>query len=129
MRLLVVPSSATTACPSPGAGAGITDSWCAAPHAQNAEPNSQPAIRAASTAVMHVTTRHTAVAEPVFNLKVESLPEFFANGILTHNCDFVPDFDRAKAGYSPDRMDALVWAATDLMLAPGAGEPSIRRLG
>lgn len=31
-------------------------------------------------------------------------------------CEFTSDFDRAKAGYSPDRVDALVWALTDLML-------------
>lgn len=32
---------------------------------------------------------------------------------------FTPDFDRSKAGYSPDRMDALVWAITDLMIGAG----------
>jgi phage terminase large subunit-like protein len=30
-------------------------------------------------------------------------------------CDFTTDFDRGRAG-SPDRLDALVWALTDLML-------------
>jgi len=30
--------------------------------------------------------------------------------------NFTPDFDRDVAGYSPDRVDALVWAFTDLML-------------
>jgi phage terminase large subunit-like protein len=29
-------------------------------------------------------------------------------------CAFTPDFDRGAAGYSPDRLDALVWAFTDL---------------
>jgi phage terminase large subunit-like protein len=29
-------------------------------------------------------------------------------------CAFTPGFDRKAAGYSPDRMDALVWAGTDL---------------
>ena len=33
-------------------------------------------------------------------------------------CAFAADFDRAKAGYSPDRLDALVWALTELMVAP-----------
>jgi phage terminase large subunit-like protein len=28
------------------------------------------------------------------------------------------DFDRAKAGYSPDRVDALVWALGDLIVEP-----------
>ena len=30
-------------------------------------------------------------------------------------CGFTADFDRAASGTSPDRLDALVWAATDLM--------------
>lgn len=38
---------------------------------------------------------------PVFNLSVKGAHEFFANGILVHNCD------------------ALVWALTDLMLDHG----------
>lgn len=61
--------------------------------------------------------RHTqSASEPVYNLSVEDgyLPEFFANGILVHNCNFT------AAGYvgdnSPDRADALVWAMTELMM-------------
>lgn len=30
-------------------------------------------------------------------------------------CSFTSDFDRARAGYSPDRVDALVWALTELI--------------
>jgi hypothetical protein len=30
-------------------------------------------------------------------------------------------FDRAKAGFSPGRVDALVWALTDLILQPMKG--------
>src|SRR5512133_762419 len=33
-------------------------------------------------------------------------------------CAFTTDFDRARAGYSPDRVDALVWALTDLLVEP-----------
>jgi phage terminase large subunit-like protein len=53
-------------------------------------------------------------AAPVYNLEVEPghLPEFFANGILVHNCLMTAQ------GYlgdrSPDRLDALVWALTEL---------------
>jgi phage terminase large subunit-like protein len=36
---------------------------------------------------------------------------------------FTIDFDRKVAGYSPDRLDAMVWAATELML--GAGIPLV----
>jgi len=35
-------------------------------------------------------------------------------------CAFGPDFSRATAGYSPDRVDALVWALTELMVSRGA---------
>lgn len=31
-------------------------------------------------------------------------------------CAFTADFDRSTAGYSPDRLDAMVWALTELML-------------
>ena len=31
---------------------------------------------------------------------------------------FTAEFDRASAGYSPDRLDALVWAITELLIAP-----------
>jgi phage terminase large subunit-like protein len=33
---------------------------------------------------------------------------------------FTSNFDRAKAGFSPGRVDALVWALTDLMVQPMA---------
>jgi len=36
-------------------------------------------------------------------------------------CLMTPDFDRARAGYSPDRVDALVWAVTALALDQTAG--------
>lgn len=36
-------------------------------------------------------------------------------------CAFTSDFDRAKAGYSPDRVDALVWGLSELMIAPMPG--------
>jgi len=29
-------------------------------------------------------------------------------------CSFTSDFDRGRAGYSPDRVDALVWAITEI---------------
>jgi hypothetical protein len=33
-------------------------------------------------------------------------------------CAFTTDFDRTRAGYSPDRVDALVWALTELLVEP-----------
>jgi phage terminase large subunit-like protein len=38
-------------------------------------------------------------------------------------CDF--DLDGLSAGRSPDRLDALVWALTALMLE-GGGKPRVR---
>ena len=36
-------------------------------------------------------------------------------------CLMTPDFDRARAGYSPDRVDALVWAISALMFEQEEG--------
>lgn len=43
-------------------------------------------------------------------------------------CAFTPDFDRQQAGYSPDRVDALVWAMTDLLLGSEPLRPGVRSL-
>lgn len=58
-------------------------------------------------------------ATPVYNLTVAPghLPEFYANGVLVHNCSWVPDETRR----SPDRIDALVHAATALLVSPPEG--------
>ena len=37
-------------------------------------------------------------------------------------CAFTIDLDRVALGYSPDRVDALVWAFSDLLVAPMPGE-------
>jgi predicted phage terminase large subunit-like protein len=37
-------------------------------------------------------------------------------------CGFTADFDRKAAGYSPDRVDALVWALTELLVEAHPGE-------
>lgn len=36
-------------------------------------------------------------------------------------CAFTVDFDRREMGYSPDRVDALVWALTELMIEGDGG--------
>jgi hypothetical protein len=36
-------------------------------------------------------------------------------------CLMTPDFDRARAGFSPDRVDALVWAVFSLVFDQGEG--------
>jgi hypothetical protein len=68
------------------------------------------------SAVESVRTVSNATAggkpKPVYNLKVAEghLPEFFANGVLVHNCQWTQD-----SGESPDRMDALVWGLTEVL--------------
>jgi phage terminase large subunit-like protein len=42
-------------------------------------------------------------------------------------CSFTSDFDRSRAGYSPDRLDALVWALTELMVS--SGQPALPIFG
>lgn len=61
---------------------------------------------------------------PVFDITVDEEHEFYANGILVHNCTYTPLEPK-----SPGRMDALVWAITDLMLGEsdaGFGETEWR---
>ena len=36
--------------------------------------------------------------------------------------NFTSDIDRAAVGYSPDRVDALVWAFSELLVGPVKGE-------
>ncbi|MFZ3032690.1 MAG: terminase family protein [Parvibaculum sp.] len=66
-------------------------------------------------------------------LRAEPVAALYERGLVAHvgafarledqMCDFVPG-----AGKSPDRLDALVWALTDLMLGTEAGAPKLRRL-
>ncbi|SEH26456.1 Large terminase phage packaging protein [Methylobacterium sp. 275MFSha3.1] len=68
-------------------------------------------------------------------LRAEPVSLLYARGLVHHVgafpaledelCDFGPD--GLSGGTSPDRLDALVWALTHLMLEPRA-EPRIRRL-
>lgn len=66
-------------------------------------------------------------------LRAEPVAALYERGFVSHvgalarledqMCDFVPG-----VGKSPDRVDALVWALTDLMLDAEAGAPKVRRL-
>jgi phage terminase large subunit-like protein len=60
-------------------------------------------------------------------LRAEPVSALYSQGRVHHvgafpvledqMCAFTPDFDREKAGYSPDRLDAMVWAMTELVVA------------
>ena len=78
-------------------------------------------------AALHASRGKVVRAEPVAALyqqhRVHHVGALAA--LEDQMCAFGPgaqgDFDRNLAGWSPDRVDALVWALTDLLLAPAAG--------
>jgi phage terminase large subunit-like protein len=66
---------------------------------------------------VHASRGKVVRAEPISALyeqgrvsHVGSFPE-----LEDQMCGFTSDFDRSRSGYSPDRVDALVWALTELM--------------
>lgn len=67
---------------------------------------------------VHASRGKAIRAEPISALYEQSRVHHVGSfGVLEDQmCAFTPDFDRATAGYSPDRMDALVWALTELMI-------------
>lgn len=69
-------------------------------------------------------------AEPVSALYEKSLCHHV--GVMAkledQMCSFTTDFDRKENGYSPDRVDALVWAYTELMgNSSGGGDIALPR--
>lgn len=73
---------------------------------------------------VHAARGKVARAEPVAALyeqgKVHHLGAFPL--LEDQMCGFSSDFDRAAAGYSPDRVDALVWALSELLVRKLASE-------
>jgi phage terminase large subunit-like protein len=72
---------------------------------------------------VHAAHGKVARAEPVAALyeqgRVHHLGAFAP--LEDQMCAFSSEFDRDTAGYSPDRVDALVWALTELFLNPMPG--------
>ena len=72
---------------------------------------------------VHATRGKHVRAEPIAGLyeqgKVRHAGDF--PELEDQMCAFTVDFDRSKQGYSPDRVDALVWAMTELF--PGMTQP------
>jgi phage terminase large subunit-like protein/RNA polymerase subunit RPABC4/transcription elongation factor Spt4 len=62
-----------------------------------------------STVVENVQSEQNTV-EPVYDLTIDDAHEFFANGVLVHNCVMTPDNKRDH----DDRADAFVWAFSEL---------------
>lgn len=77
-------------------------------------------IRAIDSSVpfkaVHATRGKVVRAEPIAALyeqrKVHHVGTF--DVLEDQMCSFTTDFDRSRNGYSPDRVDALVWAITEL---------------
>jgi len=65
---------------------------------------------------VHASRGKAVRAEPIAALyeqrKVHHVGDF--STLEDQLCAFTSDFDRARVGYSPDRVDALVWALTEL---------------
>lgn len=80
--------------------------------------------------LVYATRGKVVRAEPVSGLYEQARVHHvgFFKELEDQMCDFTTDFDRDKAGYSPDRLDALVWAITELMLGPPAAIPRVRTL-
>lgn len=66
--------------------------------------------------LVHASRGKVTRAEPISALyarrRVRHIREF--PELEDQMCSFTTGFDRTKAGYSPDRVDALVWAMTEL---------------
>lgn len=67
--------------------------------------------------LVHATKGKVTRAEPVAALYEKGKAHHVGSFPILEDqqCQFTSDFDRAKMGYSPDRVDAIVWAATELM--------------
>jgi phage terminase large subunit-like protein len=74
---------------------------------------------------VHATRGKVVRAEPVAALYEQEPGRVFHVGTFPtledQMCGFTTDFDRKMADFSPDRVDALVWALTDLLVEPEPG--------
>lgn len=73
---------------------------------------------------VHATKGKATRAEPVSALYEQKRVSHVGFMALLEDqmCEFTSDFDKKKAGYSPDRLDAMVWALTALMVEKMANE-------
>lgn len=119
----------------PSERSGGASEWPPSTFAMNAKP-SFPALQREFDSAHRPVTRPIGIDSvkrgkpvPVYDLTVEGLPEFFAAGVLVHNCrihhvgslpkleDEMCEWDPLDAtARSPNRLDAMVWALTELML-------------
>jgi len=78
---------------------------------------------------VHASRGKVVRAEPVAALYEQQPGRVFHVGTFPtledQMCAFTTDFDRKTAGFSPDRVDALVWAFSDLLVEPEPGAAMI----
>lgn len=76
---------------------------------------------------VHASRGKVTRAEPISALyeqgRIHHLGAFPA--LEDQMCAFTSDFDRSTAGYSPDRVDALVWGFTELLIEAPRGNTSV----
>jgi phage terminase large subunit-like protein len=76
--------------------------------------------RGVSYKAVHASRGKVIRAEPVSALyeqrKIHHVGTF--TQLEDQLCSFTSDFDRTRAGYSPDRLDALVWSLSELLVGP-----------
>jgi predicted phage terminase large subunit-like protein len=67
---------------------------------------------------VHASRGKVVRAEPISALYEQGRVHHVGSFVQLEDqmCAFTSDFSRATAGYSPDRLDAMVWALTELML-------------
>jgi predicted phage terminase large subunit-like protein len=66
---------------------------------------------------VHASRGKLTRAEPISALYEQGKVSHVGSGLAVledQMCAFTSDFDRSRSGYSPDRLDALVWALTEL---------------
>lgn len=86
------------------------DPFQLAGHVRNAETKSSLTVPILRNTVVESVRSEQNTVEPVYDLTVEDAHEFFANGVLVHNCVMTPDNKREH----DDRADAFVWAFSEL---------------
>jgi phage terminase large subunit-like protein len=74
----------------------------------------------ASFRAVHASRGKVVRAEPIAALYEQRKVHHVGNFATMEDqmCGFTSDFDRSRAGYSPDRVDALVWSLTELIARP-----------
>jgi phage terminase large subunit-like protein len=67
---------------------------------------------------VHASRGKVTRAEPISALYEQGKVHHFGTFLQLEDqmAAFTSDFNRSSAGYSPDRLDALVWALSELML-------------